>query len=582
VWVESRCKTTPDIVIPFHVAWCRQDVEAAVAVRVGNAARSWHFGHVLWYPSRSWGDAMAIEDDVVQKPLQTLSASLMAGRPPTLRQVRQHLRSLDAATRAAILPPDLSGRLLGVPGASPPSLSAHASRILSARSTTAAAAGPASMRVVVAVPGIMASELKTTADDTEIWLSAWQIIRGHMSYLALSSDGENPLPPEGATCDASDVLASLFIFFDIYSTTFDALEAAGLDVIPAPFDWRKSVSSRVGALRALLQSLIDEGKSVSLLCHSMGGLLGILAAFDGTNLGTKLERILVGGVPFLGSFGAPDAFLGNYEVVKDVADADLTHTSTQIAEIVATFPGLHDLMPQAQLARGAALARDPSNYPQAKPVQAFLDGDLDMGRRVLAALATAKQQLAAGRRLLVVAGTGPSTPCEFLQASGKAYYFVRYGDENTTVAADVGDGTVLLDSATANGLVQATTFPGAVHYKLFSYDSVSQVATRFLADGAPPTPSVMGSVVGSVTPGLADDVRAHSAARLAELKTRLGRLAARGVTPPRRTRLAASRAFAASYFQDHEGSLLSSELALNDIGGMSAGSPGPGNTNPAA
>lgn len=84
-----------------------------------------------------------------------------------------------------------------------------------------------------------------------------------------------------------------------YNPILMALSEAGWDVKPFYYDWRQVIPSNASALANAINSQTSTGENVSLVGHSMGGLVG--REYLTQTAGDKLDKFLTAGSPHMGS-----------------------------------------------------------------------------------------------------------------------------------------------------------------------------------------------------------------------------------------------------------------------------------------
>lgn len=316
---------------------------------------------------------------------------------------------------------------------------------------------------VVVLPGIMGSLLNL--GSRRIWISPMELRRGGLAKLnvgrgqaGVSAVGLHPVyAPLAATLSRNH---QVFLF---------------------PFDWRLDIEQSATELNDFIVSHVLAGKDkrpVHLVAHSMGGLVArwLIHQYPRTWAKTTVEsthrdggRLLMLGTPNRGSYAIPLAFCGADALVKGVAAIDTTHDRTAIAEILASFPGIYQMLPAPtldvdddhallyQATRWSNRQIDQSLLTKAEQFHAALEGDP-----------------ADNARLAYVAGDGVLTPARVRIENGEQ----RFGRH------DHGDGRVLHESSLLPGLNPYYCQVG--HGALASSELVLVEIESLLATGSAP------------------------------------------------------------------------------------------------
>lgn len=185
--------------------------------------------------------------------------------------------------------------------------------------------------VVLILPGIMGSKIGTRRVlppfDDVYWFDPVDVAMGRLSQLAL---------PSTKKLEAVGVILLAYLKLKLQ------LQIAGYEAKFHPFDWRLSLPDLGKELAARMQK---EGSEVSLVAHSMGGLVARAAIAKGA----KCRRLVMLGTPNYGSFAPFMAFRGTYPVVLKIAELDRDHDAKQLAgDIFTTFPGLTQMLPSPE------------------------------------------------------------------------------------------------------------------------------------------------------------------------------------------------------------------------------------------
>ena len=299
--------------------------------------------------------------------------------------------------------------------------------------STRAPAGPAPY--VFVLPGIMGSEL--AAGDERIWVDYWRLARGRLDRLAINAADVRPLAP----------------YRDYYGDLLEFL-AATHKVVPFAFDWRLAPQDEAERLARELRRKVDdarrEGVAVRIVAHSMGGLVVRAMIAKDADLWRDFAalpgaRFVMLGTPNGGSHAITELLVGRSETFSALALLDVTHSSRELLEIVARFPGTLAMLPNhggedwfapevwARFARAAGSGWVPPSAP-----------DLDRARAFRALIDAAPIER---ERVVYVAGCAPVT----VQA-------MRFGTSETGANAiefegtSEGDGRVTWASGIPTGI----------------------------------------------------------------------------------------------------------------------------------
>ena len=281
-----------------------------------------------------------------------------------------------------------------------------------ARAMSRAARG-AAPRVLI-LPGIMGSSIgRPRLGWDAIWLNPEAIGQGQLSKLSLNR------PPGTADIKVLDVLPLY------YTAQRVRLRDAGMNADFFPFDWRLSVTDLGKRLEAALAS--DPAASISLVAHSMGGLVCRAAVkLNGPGI-RKVKRIVMLGTPNFGSFVPVQVLNMQYSFVNNVVAMDVTQSTDALTrEVFSTFPSLYQMLPSSEKYSLPDLF-DPAVWPASMP---RLDRDLLAKSKVVqAGLPTADP------RFRLIAGVDQETVTSVQKnADGRFEFFSTFA----------GDGTVPL------------------------------------------------------------------------------------------------------------------------------------------
>jgi pimeloyl-ACP methyl ester carboxylesterase len=195
---------------------------------------------------------------------------------------------------------------------------------------------------VLILPGIMGSKLGSPAGShgrsRVVWIDPSTIGSGVLTELAL---------PMGRKLEPIGVMLSA------YAKLALQLRIAGFDAAFHAYDWRLGLDE-LGA--GLAERILREARPVTLIGHSMGGLVARMAV---ARLPKRAVRKLVMvGTPNFGAFAPVQALRGTYPFVRKVAMFDAKHSAEYLAETVFhTFVGLYHLLPTRRGREGLDLTR---------------------------------------------------------------------------------------------------------------------------------------------------------------------------------------------------------------------------------
>lgn len=296
---------------------------------------------------------------------------------------------------------------------------------------------------VVVIPGIMGTHLRRRATGQLVWVDPLRLARGHFADLLLpAARPDAEMEPAGLNRTYVPLIAQL--------------AAEERDVYLAPFDWRADICESATALAEQVRELlaVDPRRPVNLVAHSMGGLvaraLRLVAPDVWEEMGDARRgdsgRLVMLGTPNGGSYAVPLILTGAEAILKALAVVDLRGEKDQLLAVAATFPGIYQMLPDAEPAddHHAELfkvatwgARSPVAQPLLSEAQRFHDRLRDVVEP---------------DRMVFVAGYGHPTPFRLEVDAPGQFRIGRFSD---------GDGRVALRMGRLDGV--ETYFSGATH-----------------------------------------------------------------------------------------------------------------------
>jgi len=186
--------------------------------------------------------------------------------------------------------------------------------------------------VVYVLPGIMGSKLSAKNDN--IWVNPFRLATGQMERLGIKSPN----------VEAHALMGSA------YRSLLRAL-GKKYNVVPFPFDWRKSILDSAKELAEDLELRMSKTeRPIKIMAHSMGGLVVHAMYSTYPNTWEKFNsregsRVIFLGSPLRGSHVIPSLFLRKHRLFKTLHSLDLTNDSSELLQIIREYPGLLELLP---------------------------------------------------------------------------------------------------------------------------------------------------------------------------------------------------------------------------------------------
>ena len=185
---------------------------------------------------------------------------------------------------------------------------------------------------VFILPGLSGSHL--AVDGNKIWVDPFDLVRGKFTRLEF----------EAANVTALEVVAGT------YGNLADYLSDTH-EVIPFPYDWRRSVLEHGRTLAGLVdERLRNTSQPVRILAHSMGGVVFRGMAAENPDVWERMKaragsRVLMLGTPNRGSWSIPRIFARQDRLIKTLAAADLRHNHNELLNVLRGFQGMLELLP---------------------------------------------------------------------------------------------------------------------------------------------------------------------------------------------------------------------------------------------
>lgn len=328
---------------------------------------------------------------------------------------------------------------------------------------------------VFILPGIMGSKLsvREPRDTDLIWLNPLALRKGRISELKYP--------------DSHDIFAS-GIFHFAYTRMRLALQLKGYKVQHIPFDWRHSVPDIANKISPLIEQATGP---VSLICHSMGGLVGRALAAGNRE---KIRNVITLGTPNRGSYAPVTVLRGLHKNVHLLARLDKTHSPKQLVDqVMCRLPGLLEMLPS----------------PDARPAEHWFKTDFW----------PSGTSLAPGDAL-ALAGTAqsdlPPPDDRFTQIIGLGHETLRgvkIDSDSMEFTSDTdGDGTVPRDLAEMDGAANRYYVEGE-HGGLCNQSLLIKACDDILSGRKPSLATTPDALSRRTTPKTHDEKTLRSAAR---------------------------------------------------------------------
>jgi pimeloyl-ACP methyl ester carboxylesterase len=329
---------------------------------------------------------------------------------------------------------------------------------------------------VILLPGIMGSSLvaiDADGDEDTVWLSLRSLAFGRLKRLELNPDGKTN--KNGENIQAPKVFGGLFrgFMFDYYSLALEALQAEHFS-----YDWRLDIRTSADRLAQFIQEKYSDGEKVSLVAHSMGGLVSRSFIRRHPALWDKIGgKLVMVGTPNHGAFDAVQALLGQNQTIRKLERFDIWNNLDELMSVFHSFPGLYQLLPAKKFNDGVYLQSNWSNFPSVR-----FDSHLADVEKFHDELAMGKIDAA---RMFYIAGTG------FKTVDG--IKSIRNGEFEFEPSISDGDGTVSHRLGMLDGV---TTFFDTEneHSELLNGDKVLEAVRDLIETGKSALPTVKPEV----------------------------------------------------------------------------------------
>ncbi|KMO44383.1 hypothetical protein VQ03_03755 [Methylobacterium tarhaniae] len=324
------------------------------------------------------------------------------------------------------------------------------------------------MHVIIFIPGILGSRLSLGGE--EVWPpTITEITLGYRRIDKL-------VDPAVVATAVIDRVCLRAVYEPLLADL--ATLAGGGTLVPFAYDWRLDIRDTATALAQRIQKAVADGATrVSLVAHSMGGLVARLAVEEPAHAGApwlaRVQDLLLLAAPQLGAPLALARALG-LEGTLGLSPEDL-----RVIGADSRYPALYQLLPapgQQVLWNTGRNATDPLDLYDPKVAKALglASGNLSVAKAT-------HRRLAAGARpahlRLVHLGASGHATCLRVESGGRL---------RMVVADDAGDGTVPLWSAVP-GNAQNDVTPGD-HTGFFTDDRFRTTLYRLFGQHLPATP----------------------------------------------------------------------------------------------
>ena len=284
--------------------------------------------------------------------------------------------------------------------------------------------------VVYILPGIMGTHLASKGN--RIWLDALDLARGGMKDLQFGKSNIQPVALMGLA----------------YGNLVEFLSATH-EVIPFPYDWRKSILDEAERFAKVLETKLKQtDQPIRIIAHSMGELVTRAMIGLRNDLWEEIckrdgARFIMLGTPNKGAYKIPRVVFGQDKTFRTLALVDFKHSADQLLDIIVRFPGFLQMLPMNEDSPWNFVEPDTWNkFPQGdKPRWARpRKEDLEQVREFRKVLESGTNKIRDWDPIIYVAGSAPDSPIgvEIADKNGRREIVFR--------GTNQGDGTVPWES----------------------------------------------------------------------------------------------------------------------------------------
>lgn len=314
--------------------------------------------------------------------------------------------------------------------------------------------------LVLILPGILGSKLgnKRKFPGLEIgyddlWFDPAEIVRGNLVELN---------PARNRNLEAHGVMLSFYLKLKL------RLKANGFRVKYYAYDWRLGLDTLGKALASHIEKNFSSDKQVSIVAHSMGGLVSRAATALLKNKADTIDKVIMLGTPNHGSYVPVQIYRGVSPTLLKVAKLDPFHDADELVEeVFSTMDGLIQMLPFDGTQSGIDFFSR-SAWPSDKSHPQFTRLRKHKGVRKLLESIPADTL----EKFYLVAGVNKDT---VVDAS-------IVDDQYVFESSNAGDGTVPLFSARLPGIA-ATYYVEENHGALPNNRTVAKAAVDLLKKG---------------------------------------------------------------------------------------------------